>query len=508
MLRVQVFCGRVKRDGNAMVADQGERNRRFETATALHRTGHLQKAAAIYEELLRADPQDCACLHRLGILAYQGAEADKAIDLIVRAIAVNDAAPGFHNHLGAIYLAVGRVDEAVGSLQRAVALAPDLAEAQNNLGNALSAQNRFGDAAACFEEAARLAPAIADIPYNLGNTLRSMNRLDEACDAYRRAIALKPDYVQAHVNLGFALLGQGKFADAGPEHDWRWRLHPPPSPLREFDAPEWDGSESPDTTILIHAEQGLGDTIQICRFVEEAAKRCGTLIFEVQPPLRQLLAPLERFGAVLARGDKLPAFDAHCPLLSLPSRLGVTVERAAAQMPYLFAQPERVSAWAGKIPSRGIRIGLAWQGNPDGKVDRGRSVPLAALAPLAAMPSVELISLQKHHGLEQLEALDSVTTLGPDFDADPFMDSAAVMAGLDLIVTSDTAIAHLAGALGRPVWVLLQYAPDWRWQLGAETSPFYPAMRLFRQTVPGDWAGPVSRLVNEVARLLAAGEAG
>jgi tetratricopeptide (TPR) repeat protein len=504
MLCANEFRGRVKRDGSAMFADQGERNRRFETAAALHRAGHLQKAAAIYEELLAADPQDCAALHRLGIIAYQGGQAEKAIALIARAIAVNDSVPGFHNHLGAIYLAMGRVDEAVARLRRAVALAPQSAEAHNNLGNALGAQNRFDEAASCFEQAAALAPTIADIPYNLGNTLRSLNRLGDAETHYRKAIALKPDYAQAHVNLGFALLGQGKFAEAGPEHDWRWKLTPPPSPLRGFEAPEWDGGASPDATILIHAEQGLGDTIEFCRFVEEAAKRCGTVIFEVQPPLRQLLAPLERFATVLAKGDDLPAFDAHCPLLSLPSRLGMTMDTLSPNSPYLVAQPKRASAWAGKLPSQGLRIGIVWQGNPDGKVDRGRSVPLVELAPLAKLPGVTLISLQKHHGLEQLAALEGVTTLGPDFDAEPFMDSAAVMEHLDLIVTSDTAIAHLAGALGRPVWLLLQYAPDWRWQLGTETSPFYPSMRLFRQEVPGDWKGPVTRLVKE-ARKLAAG---
>ncbi len=271
-----------------------------------------------------------------------------------------------------------------------------------------------------------------------------------------------------------------------------------------LERPRWSGEDISDKTLLICCEQGLGDTLQFVRYVPRVVARAKQVIFWVQPALKALLRDID--GATLIGMDERPpAFDVYCPLLSLPRVFATTLATIPADAPYLGADAAAVARWRSRLGQEGFRIGVAWQGKPGVNVDLGRSIPLTAFAPLARTPGVRLISLQKNHGVEQIAALPDgmrVETLGPDFDngEGAFLDAAAVMMNLDLVVTSDTAIAHLAGALARPTWVALKSCPDWRWMLGG-ASPWYPTMRLFRQSAAGDWDGVFAQMARELADL-------
>ena len=267
----------------------------------------------------------------------------------------------------------------------------------------------------------------------------------------------------------------------------------------------WWGENIPDKTLCVYHEHGLGDIVQFTRFLPIAAQRCGRLVFVVPGTLRKIFQDIPGVELV----NEVPNhFDAACSLFLLPHAVGIDLETVSASVPYLRAEPERVAYWGARLPPGGLRIGIAWQGNPDSSMEPGRSIPLARLAPLARVPGVSLISLQMNHGLEQLEHLPegmTVTTLGPDFNAGPdnVVDTAAVMKNLDLVISTDTSVPHIAGALGCPVWVLLRKVPDWRWMLDREDSPWYPTMRLFRQETLDDWNGVVARVAAELSRLVA-----
>ncbi len=306
-------------------------------------------------------------------------------------------------------------------------------------------------------------------------------------------------------------------------------------PARPFRQPVWRGEALEGRTLLVHAEQGLGDTIQFCRYIPELARRLagdGRLVFEVQRPLARLMAGLPEPPPIVRAGDPMPPFDLVCPLLSLPERFATTAATAPRRVPYLAGEPDRIAHWRARLGPHGVRIGIAWRGNPKSQAELGRSIPLAHFLPLGRLPGVRLISLQRDHGLDEIAALPSgsrVETPGEGFDAGPdaFLDTAAIMPSLDLIITSDTNIAHLAGALARPVWVALQHVPDWRWmffppdgaasdsagsaeaspQGFAHLSPWYPTMRLFRQVRRGDWAGVFAEIATALAERIAAGPA-
>ena len=297
----------------------------------------------------------------------------------------------------------------------------------------------------------------------------------------------------------------GRFEQGWAGYEWRWKCKEFGS-LPPFQPPLWDGSFLDGRTILVHAEQGLGDTLQFIRYVPSLHQRGGRVILMCQPPLVRLLTRSPGIERLLAHGDPVPEFDVHTPLLSLPRLLGTTLESVPADVPYLEAEPQLVEAWRHRLGSYpGFKVGIVWQGNPKFRLDRLRSIPLAQFAPLARVPGVHQFSLQKGPGAEQLAAVTDrfpVTDLGRRLD--DFMDTAAVLKNLDLVISVDTAIAHLAGALGIPVWVALPFAPDWRWLMGREDSPWYPTMRLFRQTRPGQWEDVFHHIAEALQRRLAA----
>jgi tetratricopeptide (TPR) repeat protein len=500
----------------------------FQSGVRLHGSGRLQEAEQVYRQILAAAPGHADSLHMLGVLASQCGQPQAALACIDQAIAIKPTDALFHVNRASALLALGQLDaaqdacrealrlkrnsaeayqmlghvlsdlgraeEAIAAYRDAMRHKPDLPDLYNNLGLALRQEDRPEDAAAALREAVRRAPQDEQAHSNLAGVLKELGHLADAEASYRAALHRHPDDAVLHLNLGVLLLLAGRFAEGWDEYEWRFRAGA--ARLPDCSQPIWAGDELAGRTLLIRAEQGMGDTIQFCRYVDLAATR-GRVIFEVQTGLERLLAPGLGGVPIVTVGDALPPFDLWCPLLSMPRLLGMD----ATPPPYLMAEPDRIARWHQRIGTQGRKIGIAWQGNPASAAERGRSIPLREFLPLAQVPGARLISLQKHHGLEQLADLPAglrIETLGDEFDAGPdaFVDTAAVMQSLDLVVTSDTSVAHLAGALGRPVWVGLQHVPDWRWLLEGEDCRWYPTMRLFRQAKRGDWGGVFARMAD------------
>ncbi len=412
--------------------------------------------------------------------------------------------PATHNALGIALLERGEKAAAIESFRAALAMRGNFLEAQHNLAVALRDTGQWDEA----EE--RLRAVIArdgsnhEAHNNLGVTLQFLGRFDEAIACYERALTLAPDYVWGHYNRSQVLLLQSRWDEGWLEHEWRFRR---PGQLAKTGLPpRWDGLPRPGATVLVTAEQGLGDTLQFVRFLPHLRELCGSVVFECQPPLAPLLRRLRLADQVVARGEPLPVCDLHAPLMSLPGLLHIGGERLGAGVPYLSPDLRLVEKWRDRLAEvPGRKIGIAWQGNPAYARDWNRSVPWAALAPLAALPDTRLVVLQKGIGREQVAGLAAQWpildwTAEMDEGEGAFMDTAAMMAALDLVVTSDTALVHLAGGLGVPVFVALAHSADWRWGITGERSPWYPSLRAFRQPARGDWQAVFAR-IEEACRL-------
>ncbi len=485
------------------------------------------EAAACFRQAGELAPQEAVAHYRLGnalLQQYLYAEAEAAYRRCL------GAQPGHVEALANLGFALGeqkRFDEAKVCYEQALALRPDLAEVHHNLGNVLREQGRMAEALACYREALRLKPDYAGAHVNLGIVLAGQGEVDLALRSLREGVRLQPNSAQAHTSLGAALCAQGRLEEAlaeyetalrldpdNPEahwdralvrllqgdyergwhdYEWRWRC-PRPPPLPPFRQPRWDGSPLEGRTILLYAEQGLGDTLQFVRYAPLVRAGGGRVVLQCQDALLPLLARTPGIDALVGHSASPPPFDVYVPLVSLPGLVGTTLSNIPTEIPYLFADPDLVAHWRRELaPVRGFRVGIAWQGSPQHPWDRHRSVPLSHFEPLARVPGVRLISLQQGPGTEQLTSLADrfpVLSLGTLLDktSGPFMDTAAILHNLDLLVTVDTALAHLAGGLGLPGWVPLHYTPDWRWLLGRDDSPWYPTLRLFRQTRQGDWS--------------------
>ncbi len=486
----------------------------FTLALQNHQAGRLADAEALYRKILIADPKHSDALHLLGLILSDLGRREEGIAMIEQAIALRPDGYLYYSNLGNVLRAVGRLDEAVTRYEQAIATKPDYTEAYSNLGTALLDQGKYEAAVASFEKAVAIKPDYAEAYCNLGIGAVDFDRLPVAAGYFRRAIASRPDLAEAHYCLGQTLLRDGNFDEGWPEYDWRWKLAEY-GWLRnihgEFKQPLWTGNALNGRTLLIYAEQGLGDVFQFCRHVPEVAAMGGKVIFAVHPRIVRLMGSIVGLpsNVTIIPMDKppLPPFDVHCPLLSLPRLLKIRLDEPSKHVPYLQAEAPLAEHWRQRLSQPGgLRIGIAWQGNPMGKIDRGRSLPLAALAPLAAIPGVRLISLQQRDGLDQLDNLPpgmTVERLGDGIDAvGAFIDTAAIMSNLDLIVTSDTSTCHLAGALGRPVWVALKKISDWRWLNDRADCPYYPTMRLFRQRTMGDWDGVFQAMATLLGRVV------
>jgi tetratricopeptide (TPR) repeat protein len=502
----------------------------------LHQAGQSDEGVRHIREALRLNPDFPEAHYNLGNVLRDLRRPAEAAACYQQALRWRPDSAETHYNLGNALNDLRQYGLAAESYERALRLKPDYQKALNNLGNCYMDLERHADAADCYRRVLDLNPGYAKGHTNLGNALRQLGRLDESVAVCRRAIELEADNSEAHNNLAAALLDQGQldaalaefdeaihlrpdYAEARmnrgmvwlqkgdyrrgwEEYEWRWRSKA--FVPRGFAQPLWDGSPLAGRTILLHAEQGLGDTLQGLRYVPEVKRRGGTVLLECSKVLHRLLAELEGVDRLIAQGAELPPFDVHAPLLSLPHLLDLPEPGQLRKVPYLRPDPALLPSWRERLAALpGFKVGINWQGNPKYPSDRQRSIPLPALLPLAEIPGVRLISLQKNAGVEQLQQLTDpslVLDLGRELDNEsgPFMDTAAVMCCLDLVITVNTAICHLAGALAAPVWVLLSTAPDWRWLTHGHTTDWYPSMRLFRQREAGQW-GPV---IEEVAKTL------
>jgi tetratricopeptide (TPR) repeat protein len=436
--------------------------RRLQHALELHQRGEVDAAQPIYLEVLAQDPENPVAEHFLGMVHYHRRRLAEALPLLQRSVAKWPEEPEFHNNYGLALAAADRVDEAVAEHRAALAIKPDHALAWSNLGLALQARNEVG-------------PAI---------------------DAFRRALALNPRFAHARWNLALALLLDRQFEEGWREYDARLELAELGGKLHRYAGPRWNGAPVSGKTILLYPEQGLGDALQFARYATLLAASGARCIVHSPDALVPLLATVPGVAEVVRIGAELPRYDAHSPLLSLPRHLGTSAETIPASVPYLSIAEEARAIVASRLGSKNAkrRIGLCWAGNPEHGNDRNRSIALALFAPLFERQDIDWYSLQQGERAMEIASVPAASNLAPLRSDSTLLDTAALIAELDLVVSVDTSIAHLGGALGRPLWVLLPFAPDWRWQLGREDSPWYPSARLFRQPRPGDWGAVLARV--------------
>jgi Flp pilus assembly protein TadD len=488
--------------------------------------GRLDEAARHYHEALRVGPNHVPAHYNFAthlLLRAEKARSPgkrewhlKALEHLTKALAAIERmgrfvpeSPQVYNNLGTVLRELGRHGEAETAFRQSLVLKPGRAEVLTNLGQVLRAQGRLDEAEQCFVQAVQADPAFAGAHNNLGLICMERRALTDARAHWEEAVRLKPELANAWVNLAVLALLQGDFTRGWELYEWRWRADDEISVHQSFDQPVWDGTPLNGRTIFLHFEQGLGDTIQFVRFAPLVQERGGTVVLELPHALAPLLQGCAGVDRIVPVGTELPRFDTHAPLMSLPRILGTTLETIPATIPYVTAEPTRVAAWRDQLDRLpGLKVGIVWQGNPLLGNDRIRSVPLARFAPLAHVDGVQLIALQKNAGREQLPAFaaeHAIIDWGGRLDetTGSMVDAAAVLMGVDLFISIDTALAHLAGALGRPVWVALAFAADWRWQLDRDDSPWYPTMRLFRQTQPGDWEGVFVRIAQQLAEVVA-----
>jgi Tfp pilus assembly protein PilF len=465
--------------------------------------GRLAEAESVCRLILSVRTQHADALNLLGAIAGRSGRLDLATNFVRQALAASPDNPGYHFHLGTLLKAQGDLDQAIACYQRALALRPDYVQAYNNLANAWMGKGQIEHAIDCFQRALALHPRYAEAHNNLGALLADQCRWDQAIACFRAAIAINPSIGSAHHNLANVLLRLGDFSEGWMQYEWRWGC--PGCPVRrEFVQPACTGSPDAGQAILLTCEQGLGDTIQFIRYVPMVAERCRRVVVECPAELLSLLRGAPGIAETVQQGNPLPAFDAHCSLASLPGIFGTTLRSIPATVPYLAPDPTRVAAWSARLGADPrLKVGLAWAGRAEHWNDRNRSVALAVLAPLASVPGILFLSLQKGPASQQAAAPPpGMELVDHTADLHDFADTAALVANLDLVISVDTAIVHLAGALAKPVWTLLPFCPDWRWLLDRSDSPWYPTMRLFRQSAAGDWASVMNLVAGELRQRL------
>ncbi|NYZ14045.1 tetratricopeptide repeat protein [Azospirillum sp. RWY-5-1] len=478
---------------------------RANRAPTLRALGRPADAAESCRGALVLDPSHANALHNFSDALLALGELEPAARWAGRAVAVRPGADALSLR-GAALTALHRWEEAESSLRAALRLSPRAADAWQNLGALLAKAGRDADALAAFAEAAAAGPTTS-FDSQHATALLALGRAGEAASAFDRALAARPEDAGLRWNRAFARLLGGDWTRGWEDFEARRLDDRAAPPWRPFPQPVWSGEDPAGRTILLYAEQGFGDTIQMLRYVPLVAARGARVVLEVQPALRGLAAGVEGVAVLVARGEPLPPFDLECPLMSLPRVFATTPDHVPGVVPYLRPDPERLARWRAELgegggPAVGPRVGLVWAGNPRFPGDRLRSPRLAALRPLLDVPGVRFFGLQMGEGRADLERVAmpaGFTDLGPRIG--DFVDTAAIIANLDLVISSCTAPAHLAGALGVPLWLALPRAPDWRWLLDREDSPWYPTARLFRQGRVGDWSDVAERMRAALAAL-------
>ena len=475
----------------------------FNRGNALLALRRPAEALASYDQALTIKPDHVAVINNRGLALLGLHRPADALASFDRALAIQPDHVRSLNNRGNTLQHLQRPDEALASYERALAIRPDHAEAAYNCGVVLKSLQRPAEALASFERALSIEPNHVDALNNRGLVLRDLDRPLEALASFGGALSIEPDHAEVHSNRSCLRLLLGDFEHGWEEFEWRWRVPDFAPWRRDFAQPQWLG-DAPlaGRTILLHAEQGFGDAIQFVRYAPLVAARGAKVVLEVPPPLTALCASLAGVSSVVSRGEQLPEFDCHCPLLSLPLAFRTRLETIPATVAYLSASPDGVIKWKQRLPCTPMRrVGIAWAGNPDFKGDRSRSIGLARFSPLLAVPGIEFVGLQKDLREEDHDILRDYPHLVSVDDAiEDFADTAAILSSVDLVITSDSAVAHLAGALGKPVWVLLQHVADWRWLRARDDNPWYPTARLFRQPKLDDWESVIGRVKDELVR--------
>ncbi|MGA1869741.1 MAG: tetratricopeptide repeat protein [bacterium] len=523
-----------------MSIERREIRRTSESAQRHGQTDSLKNAEKLYESVLKDDPNNTDALHSLAIIAYQRGKQKIAADLLGRAIANNPREPNFYNSLGLVCAACGKHDEALRAFHMAVSIKSDYTDAYYNLGCALKNQGHLSEAAQSFMRALELKSDFVEAWYNLGNVQQVLTQLDAAIESYHHALEIDPDFAKAYNNLGYALKAQGNinpaitcykeaiahepdfaeahwnlalaylisgnFTEGFKRYEWRFRKTDWKCtyPFR-YNIPRWDGSTYRGKTLFVHYEQGLGDTLQFIRYLPDVKARGGSVIFETGKPLIGLLKALPCIDKIIepsSDGTLCEECDIYIPLLSLPEIFGTQIETIPAHIPYLYADPEKVKYWQGRLSEGHFKVGIVWAGKPSHRNDHNRSCAVDHFIPLAQTPGVRLYGLQKGEAAAQAARFSQNVLYNVGEECEDFSDTAGVIENLDLIISVDTAVAHLSGAMGKRVWTLLPFAPDWRWLLIREDSPWYPTMRLFRQQIGGEWAEVFHRVAKALRVLV------
>jgi Flp pilus assembly protein TadD len=512
----------------------------LESAGRYHRSGDIQQAQTQYQRILQVEPGQPEALHGLGVIAFHFEKYEIAGNLIGKAIENKPNVPQFHYNLGLVFIALKMQEKAIQSFENAIKLKPGYADAYYNLAFALKEQRQFENAVKNFKIAIQLAPDDAYAHYNLGNTyealdryeaavasynsairimpnftdvrnnlavvLKELGRFDEAISHFREALRLQPDCAEAHWNLALALLVKGQFEEGWKEHEWRFRrgkkstIYP-----YDFRIPLWDGSSFTGKRLFVHLEQGFGDTLQFIRYLPMVKALGGTVIFETLRPLLGILngfPGIDKLVEISPERSHAEGCDYYVPIMSLPMLFSTDIPTIPSNIPYIFADPTKVEQWKNRINKEGYKIGVVWAGKPGHGNDKNRSCALEHFLTLARIPGVAMYGLQKGDAARQAEnPADMKGIVNFDRELKDFSETAAAIENLDLVISVDTALVHLAGAMGKPVWTLLPYAPDWRWLLEREDSPWYPTMRLFRQPVRGDWGAVFDKIKDELEKL-------
>jgi tetratricopeptide (TPR) repeat protein len=471
---------------------RGDADDAYAVGLVLENLGRGDDAVDMFQLAVKCRPGFAEAHHKLaGHLRVRG-QTEDSIREYELSVAAKPEVAEFHCNLANALRLAGHEDRALLSVRRAIELKPELAEAHNVLGAIWKDRRRPSDAVGSFTRALQLKPDFAEAINNMAGVIEQAGKIDEAGALYEKAVSLRPQVPEFHENLALNQLLRGQFDRGWQESEWR-RANKANPASRAFHRPVWDGNDLTGRSILLHAEQGLGDTIQFVRYAKLVRDRgAARVIVECQPALAALARGVEGVTEVIEQGQPWPEFDVHCPLMSLPIPFRTRLESIPQGVPYIHAEPEKTAAWKEKLAGlTGKRVGLIWAGNPKFRNDKIRSMPPAKLLPLAGLPGISFVSLQKGAAAsapQTLKLLDLTAQLKD------FTETAALIANLDLIITVDTAVGHLAGAMGKPTWIMLSAIPDWRWMLGRDDSPWYPSVRLFRQATPGDWTGVMQRI--------------
>ncbi len=461
----------------------------------------LYKAAESYKQTISFKPDYATAHCNLGSVLQELGKIDEAIASYKLATTLKPDYAMAHCNLASALQELGKIDEAIAIYKKVISFKPDYVMAYDNLGSALQESGRLDEATACYRKAITLNPDYANAHCNLGSALQEFSKIDEAINSYDRAISLNPDMAIAHKNKSITLLLTENFKEGWLEYEWRLRTKA--HSLRDLHKPKWDGSPLNGKSILVHAEQGFGDTIQFVRYLPMVKAQGGHVIFECHKHLFRLLKDCAGIDKIIENtSNRVPTvqFDVHIPLLSLPGVFGTTMDSIPSDVPYITVDTGLLKQWHMRFEhDAGFKIGIVWAGNPAFKNYHNRSCSLADFTELAEIPGLSFYSLQKGFASVEInKPPEDMKIINLENELDDFADTAALMKNLDLIISTDTATVHLAGAIGKPIWTLLHSAPDWRWFLNRSDSPWYPSMRLFRQSKLNNWAGVFEQVKKEL----------